>query len=458
MNLSHSLKQRKELIMNLQNLEMKRHFVSDKIIIGIDPCKKKYQAMIINEKGIPMGNSFSFQNSYNGFHLKLWQKVKSQVGIIDPNNIVFSIETSINFWQKLCYYLHDQGYTILLVRPLTTKYERPRINCNFSKTDPKDALVVANSARQGYFHFYQEYSDPVRAMHSLAISYDKLKKQLVIAKQRLRSQVDQLFPEFSTVMKLDSDTARYLLSKYITPQDFLNMNIFQELISLRKVSRNHHGVETLNALMEVAGKSIGISLDEASYNAERITMNLWIVQIDLLKQQMYSLLKQMVELTEKTPYFKILTSIKGISDITAARFIAENRELFENTHYKKIEAFAGTNLKLSQSGTYMGYRRITHIGNNRLRAVLYKMTEETKNHIPEVRIKFLKRQMKQARYTKNIVACSSNLLKLIVALIREKRTYVFNQEKLKELEKLEIEYQTFKENKSNKKKLIKQTV
>ncbi len=86
------------------------------------------------------------------------------------------------------------------------------------------------------------------------------------------------------------------------------------------------------------------------------------------------------------------------------------------------------------------------------------MTEETKNHIPEVRIRFLNRQMKQSKYTKNIVSCSSNLLKLIVALIREKRTYVFNQEKLKELEKLEIEYHTFKENKNNKKKLIKQTV
>ena len=39
--------------MKLQNLDMKRHFVCDKIIIGIDPCKKKYQAMIIDEKGIP---------------------------------------------------------------------------------------------------------------------------------------------------------------------------------------------------------------------------------------------------------------------------------------------------------------------------------------------------------------------------------------------------------------------
>jgi len=93
------------------------------------------------------------------------------------------------------------------------------------------------------------------------------------------------------------------------------MNVFQELISLRKVSRNHHGVETLKALIEVAGKSIGISLDEASYSAERITMNLWIAQIDLLKQQMYSLLKQLVELTKKhlISRFSLLSKVSRIS-------------------------------------------------------------------------------------------------------------------------------------------------
>jgi transposase len=442
--------------MKLQNLEMKRHFISDKIIIGIDPSKKKHQAMIINEKGIPMGNFFGFQNSFNGFHNKLWQKVHSQAGFTDTRKIVFAVETSINFWQKLCFFLHQRGYTVLLVRPLTTKYERPRINCNFSKTDPKDALVVANSARQGYFHFYQTYPDDVNAMHNLAITYDKMKKQLVIAKQRLRSQVDQLFPEFSSALKLDSDTARYLLGKFMTPLDFVNMNIFQESIALRQISRNHHKIDTLKELQEAARKSIGIPADEASYPAQRITMNLWLGQIDLLKQQMYALLKQLVDLTKKTPYFDILTSIKGISEITAARFIAENRNLFEECHYKKIETYAGINLRLSQSGQYMGYRRITHIGNNRLRAVLYKMAEETKNYIPEVRIRFLKRQMNQARYTKNIVACESNLLRLIVALIRDNRMYMCNPEKLEEMNKLEIKYQEFKEN--NQKKSVKQAV
>ena len=111
-------------------------------------------------------------------------------------------------------------------------------------------------------------------------------------------------------------------------------------------------------------------------------------------------------------------------------------------HYKKIEAFAGINLRLSQSGQFTGYRRITHIGNHRLRAILYTMSEETKNHI--------KRQMKQARYRKNVTACISNLLKLITSMIRENHTYNYKQEHVAELALLEEQYKEFKKNKKYK--------
>ena len=137
----------------LQNLEMKRHYVSDKFIVGIDPAKHKHQAMVLDPKGIPVGNSFSFTNSYNGFHFKLWQKLKSLSFEVSTENTAFAIEISINYWQKLCHYLNQKGYTVLMVRPITTKHERPRLN-NFSRTDHKDALCIASSARQGYFNFY----------------------------------------------------------------------------------------------------------------------------------------------------------------------------------------------------------------------------------------------------------------------------------------------------------------
>ncbi|MEW6508892.1 MAG: transposase [Bacteroidota bacterium] len=75
------------------------------------------------------------------------------------SKVVVNVEISINLWQKLCYFLSSKGFTVLMVSPLFTHHERPKINNNFSRTDPKDALAVANCTRQGYFNFYKSFTN-----------------------------------------------------------------------------------------------------------------------------------------------------------------------------------------------------------------------------------------------------------------------------------------------------------
>lgn len=282
---------------------------------------------------------------------------------------------------------------------MTTKYSRKCYNRNFSRTDPKDALLVANAARDGYYSLYRVFPPETEALHRLAITYDKLKKHLVTAKQRLLAQTDLIFPEFMDVMDIDTDSARYLLSLAMTPQDFKSRIGLKETLKISSLSRRHFGHQTVLDLREAAEKSIGIPFSDTPYISERLTMNVWLQHILMLKVQMGLVRDEMIRLAKKKTWFEILTSIKGISDISAARFIAENRTLAELPHFKKILAYSGMSLRISESGEYSGNRHITHIGNPRLRAVLYKMTEETKNYVPEVRIRFLKRRLKNRWYT-----------------------------------------------------------
>jgi len=436
--------------MNSKSLEVKRHFIKDKIIIGIDPAKKKHQAVILDTAGIPVCNSFKFTNNYQGFNSNMWKIIKTHIKDLNPNNVVFAVEISINLWQKLCAFLAGKGFTVLMVSPLFTWHERPKINNNFSRTDPKDALAVANCARQGYFNFYNNYCNDMDAMHQLSITYDKLREHIAQTKQRIRSQVELVFPELMDVIDIDTDTARLLLRKYLSPEEFRNMNIFTVAPECEKVSQKQHGFESLKRIKEAAHNSIGIKLTGELLLAEKLTMLCWLNQLLLIKEQIKLVLDQMVSIAKKTPFFDIISSLKGVSNITAARFIAELRDPSLFNHYKKIEAFAGVNLRLSQSGQFTGYRRITHIGNHRLRAILYTMAEETKNHIPEIRIRYIKRQIKQARYRKNVTACISNLLILITSMIRDNHKYSYNPNKAAELTLLEEQYKEFKKNKKYK--------
>lgn len=427
-----------------QALQTKRQFISGKTVVGVDPAKDKHQGAILDPSGLQVGNPFMFAHDYRGFKHTLWHKISKYLVDCNPKDVVFAVETSCNLWQKLCYYLDSLGYTVLLVSPLTTKHSRPFFNHDFSRTDPKDALLMASNARDGYFDFYQTYTENINAMHQLSITYDKLRKNYVQQRTRLRAFVELVFPEFLSVLTLRSDTARYLLRKYFLPQHFLELDIEAESKEIERISGKQHGRETLLQLRRLAPNSIGIPKEPVEIGPARVTLDSWLILLEHTENQMEAVMAELVPLARQTRYFEILTSLKGISEKLAALFIAETRDLALYNHYKKLEKNAGLNLRQSQSGQYVGTRRISHIGNKRLCWIVYRMTEETAKYIPEVRLKFLRRQIKRPNYTKNLIASAPMLLKLISSLVKGNRKYQYHPEMVAQLKQLEQWYQELK--------------
>lgn len=403
-------------------LQIKRQFLIDKYVVGIDPAKARHQAAIVDSHGMLKGKSFSFSNSLDGYQ-NLLRKVKMQTVDVNAQNVVFAIESACNLWLTLAHFLRKQGYDVLLVSPLSTKQSRPMIGHDFSRTDPKDALLVASNAQRGYFDFYMAYSDQIKAMHSLSLTYHKLRKNLVQQRNRIHALMDRCFPEFFKEFSLESKTGCYLLAKYFRPGHYLMMDIDAEAEAIRKLSWGNYGREHLQRLQEHAHRSIAIELDLYEEQAERLALDSYLAMTALIGKQMENTLTQLKELTAESPNYNILLSLKGISEKQAALFIAETRDLQGFKHYKQLEKFAGYNLRQSQSSDYVGPRHINHIGNRRLSCILYKMCEETIKYIPEVRVKFVRRQLSKRCYRKNVVACVSNLLRLIMILVKESRTY-----------------------------------
>ena len=368
--------------------------------MGIDPAKRKHQAAILDEHGLQLGKPFTFRHDYDGFNTTLWHKIQPQLAKSNPENVVFAVETSCNLWQKLVHYLDAQNYPVVLVSPLTTKRTRPFFNHDFSHTDPKDALLMASNAQDGYFDHYQHHTPHVNAMHQLSITYCKLVQNYVQQRTRLRALVELIFPEFAEILLLRTKSAHYLLGKYFLPQDFLELDLEAEIKALEKVSGKQHGEITLSKLQEAAQRTIGIPVQTVEVQAYRMTLDARLQLLQMVESQMNAVLEQLIPLAEKTPYFETLLSLKGISGRLAALFIAETRELSNFSHYKQIEKLIGYNLRQTDSGQYRGARHMSHIGNRRLSWIVYKMTEETAKYVPEVRIKFLRRQLTRRSYRK----------------------------------------------------------
>jgi transposase len=135
--------------MKFQALQSKREAIAGKVIVGIDPAKNKHQVAILDPQGVQLSNSFGFDVSCEGYTDHLWKKVTKILPTCNPHSVIFAVETSCNLWQTIAFYLHQQGYSVLLVSPLTTYHTRPMISHEFSRTDPKDALLVASNAQHG---------------------------------------------------------------------------------------------------------------------------------------------------------------------------------------------------------------------------------------------------------------------------------------------------------------------
>lgn len=430
--------------MKTERHNAKRQAVSGYAMLGIDPAKANHHGVILDKDGVQQGKSFGFEVSYTGFE-SVWSSIKSRLTSFGPADMVVAIEASCNLWCSVANYFYSKGYTVVLVKPLTTYHSRSLMKQDFSRTDPKDAYLIADNAQKGYYDTYHVFEPRLEAMHQLSISYDKLGKDRVKAKLRLRSFMEKYFPEYLDAFDISTKTSLYLLKQYFLPRHFLELDVDREAPHLLKISLRYHGRETLEDLKNWAKASIGVPVDPVVEEALRIVLDGLIVALSQVEAQIKTSLNALKALARALPEFDILTSIPNISENLAALFIAETANPSRFDHYKQVEKLAGLNLRLSQSGQYAGQRRISGIGNNRLRHIIYQMTVLTSRAVPQIRCRFLRRQMKRKCYRKSIISSSSQLLKLIMALIKEQRPYEHKKDWNRELKKLERQYQKQKQ-------------
>lgn len=409
--------------MHSPRAEHKRQAISGKWILGIDPGKERHTGALLNPSGDPQGRSFSFAVSAHGFRKTLPEALRERMSAAEADQLVVAVETSCNLWLTIAAYLHGQGYTVVLVNPLTTKHARPLRDHDFSRTDPKDARLIAENAQKGCYDPYRTFSPDIDVLHHLSLTRSKILKDKNRTRLRLRAFMEQYFPEFLNAFDLESKTAFHLLRRAFLPRHFLALRPKQEHQELRRISRGTHGADTVQRLQQWARDSIAVPVDAVLEVVLRQTLDGWLDQLELLQQQLTAINEGMVERARRYPAFEILTSIPNIAGRLAACLIAECRGLEPGVHPKQIERYAGLNLRLSESGQYVGHRRISHIGNARLRCILYQMAVQTTQVVPFVRRRYLQRQLKGSGYRKNVVASIAQLLKVICTLINEQRPY-----------------------------------
>jgi transposase len=317
------------------------------LLVGVDPHKKRHATVIIDQGAI-IQRKLMFANSRAGFQ-EMLQKLQAEVKRSNAGGMMLAIEAGSHYWRNLVYFLEAQKIPFRLVSPFTLKRRREGEDLNRRKNDYRDAEMAAELLRTGKFMntrlLYGAYAE-VRASYQ---SYQRLVKENTRQINLLKSLLDGVFPEFTTVFKdLRGKTALAVLNTCVIPHCIVQL----EFTSFLERVRNHFGgralkTRMLRELYQRAQESIGIREGAVAVAKE---IQLLVQRLKLNLEQIAILVGQIRSLVDGLPESVYLLSVPGLGYLTAAGIIAGLGRIEDYANSGQLIKMAGTNPTQKESG------------------------------------------------------------------------------------------------------------
>lgn len=387
--------------------------------VGIDISKYKHDCYIGDSNGEVIRDSFSFDNSKEGFNILL-----NELKHLDcSQKIKIGLEATGHYGTNLKIFLNDNGFDFCEFNPLLVKRLSSSHTLRRTKTDKCDARIIAAILADPTVAYkpYRISSYHIKELKALTRERESLVKQRSLQLQTLTNILDRIFPEFKAFFgnKL-SDTAIFILEKYksrariakLTNKDLENIHNFSKKIPISKFAN----------LREIARDSIGnetqtdISLLQSILNIYKVLD----VEVSKIENMITDIMSN---------YDSPITTIPGISLISAATIIGEFEDITRFDNPNQMLAFAGLEPSKNQSGTEDFKGHMVKHGSGHLRYVLF-------NCVPTVclhNILFRDYYCKKLREGKHRRVAQSHVIKKLIRVIftLEKYNISFNRDLLK---------------------------
>ena len=152
----------------------------------------------------------------------------------------------------------------------------------------------------------------------------------------------------------------------------------------------------------------------------KIRLKLLNTQIEAVEEEMRSLIGDNEELKRKLEY---LTSIPGVSFVSAATVIGETLGFESIVNAKQLASYAGYDVVLRESGNYKGKTRISKKGNSHIRAVLHMPSMTCVRCNPTLKQFYNRLKPNKAKPLVALVAVQRKLLILMYTLWKNEENY-----------------------------------
>ena len=338
------------------------------LIVGVDIAKNFHVVRAQDSRGIEYCKGIKFDNDKEGF--KKFEGWKNKVmKIAKKDKVIIGMEPTGPYWFTLARWLKQNKYWIVTVNPAHVKKSKELDDNNQSKTDNRDARVIAQLVKEGRF------SEPnlLQGTYEELRNAKNLRRLILKNSMRTKNQIDnwfvRYFPEYSKAYtSWESKSFICVMKKYKLPGVIAKLSPQKLYCEVKKVVPRGVGINKITDLIKVCSNSIGMTsgLHMAGKELEYL-----LKQYEESVFDIENIETTIEDLCEELPEVKILMQIKGISTTTASGIVAEYGSIQNYKTSKQMIKMAGLSLTENSSGIKKGKMSISKRGRKDLRKILF---------------------------------------------------------------------------------------
>lgn len=382
--------------------------------LGIDVSKDTFNACLIDNEQVKLFNE-KFTMDRDGFDKLLKTTTKYQ-----SDKILSVLESTSIYHINLFSFLVENKINAAIVNPLLISNFIKSISLRKSKTDKIDALRIAQFAFFNHSKIKLSKAIP-KSVKSLHRERDNLSKDIARLKTEIKSVLYILFPELVSSYNVFTKTMLKLLLKAPGADQIKKLKPIQIERIIEKSKGNKLRNITPKQLVQLAKQSIAHK--DKSYETVLIIKIKMLMFIIEQKNDLDGDLKDFVE-TNLQQDFDIITSIKGIGQTTAEKFLIEVGDINLFNSHKQLRAYIGTDPSIKQSGTSINrHGKISKRGNSSLRRTIWQMAVSVIRYCDKFSSYFNKKMSEGKKYKQAVIAVANKLIKTLYALLKNKVKY-----------------------------------
>ncbi|MFY4777461.1 IS110 family transposase [Metabacillus sp. RGM 3146] len=395
------------------------------LIVGVDIAQQLHVARAVNFRGIVVGDPLTFANNEEGF-VKLLSWIQNLQKLKNSDSTIVGMEPTGHYWINLSKWLDKQNIEVVTVNPHLVKRNKENRDNTQSKSDRKDALVIADMVKNGYYSLVRPTSESFEKLKVLMSNRDVIVKRLVMSINQINRWVDVVFPELRQVFKdVSCKGAIATLRLFPTPDEVSSLETLDVMRGWKSLMKRQPGPKKAQLLINLAKSSIGTgqALDAYKFHLEQL-----LEEYDLAVKQLERVEQQVKEVLYKIPFAKKLLMIKGISEISLAGILGESGDLSGFSHGNSLLRHAGLHLAEASSGKWKGQIVISKRGRSRLRRFLYLATMSLVMNNPEFKALHSHNvKVKKLKKMKSIMKLIGKLARIFVGIARRNESYSPNK-------------------------------